>query len=196
MITVIPHRYDSPKWQASVPNGQSFHFHNGLEVHNLYELKQALSSLSEEIIKSHVNENQHDLANWIKFSVGDEVLAESLKAHQHRWGMIVTLERHQMRTLNLPPYIAKRWLSPATETFTLNDGRTVASLAELLEALNAASDETVTRHCERIPNDIAKWVNDSLGDYQLAEILAESGSRAQMTRNIEDHLAMLHDASL
>jgi hypothetical protein len=195
MITVIPRRYDSPKWQANVPVGQAFRFSNGLAVQNLYDLKQALSSLPEDIVKHHVNDKRHDLAEWIQYSVGDVSLAEAIRTQQHRWGMIVTLERHQMRTLNLPPYIAQRWLSPVTETFSLNAGPAITSLSELSESLKQVSDEAVLRHCERVPNDIAKWLNDCIGDYQLAEILAESTSRSQMSRNVEDHLAMLREAA-
>src|SRR4030066_2335136 len=104
MITVIPRRYDAPKWQANVPTGQVFKLNNGQLIHNLFELKQVLSSIDETLLQSHVNPEQHDLAAWVLYSFGDPALSEELKKNHHRWGLIVTLERQLMRTLNLPPF--------------------------------------------------------------------------------------------
>jgi hypothetical protein len=194
MITVIPRRYDAPKWQANVKAGEEFKCVNGMTIRNLFELKQFLSTLPDSVLSHHVSESHHDFADWIKNSVGDDQLSQEIRKNVHRWGMIVSLERQMMRTLNLPEYVAKRWLSPSIQTFIFHGGESVDSLATLAQMLSSVTDADVQFHLERVPNDIAKWVNDEIGDYQLAEILAESTSRVQIKSLVEDHLAMLHEA--
>lgn len=195
MLTVIPRRYDSPKWQAPVAQHQTFVFKNNVSARTLFELKQALTLIPDDTFYYHVSENKNDFADWVESVVGDGVLAQELRHQNHRWGMIVALERHLMRTLNLPPYVAKRWLSPAPSPFTFVTGEAADSLSSLTSALEKVSDDTVAFHLERIPNDIAKWVMEAIGDYQLAEVLADSSTRLQMLRAIEDHLTMLGEAS-
>jgi hypothetical protein len=195
MLTVIPRRYDSPKWQAPVAEPQTFVFKNNVSARTLFELKQALTLIPDDTFYYHVSETKNDFADWVKSVVGDEILAQELRHQNHRWGMIVALERHLMRTLNLPPYVAKRWLSPAISPFTFLTGEAADSLPSLAGALEKVSDDTVAFHLERIPNDIAKWVMEAIGDYQLAEVLADSSTRLQMLRAVEDHLTMLNEAS-
>lgn len=112
----------------------------------------------------------------------------------HRWGLIVALERQMMRTLNLPRYVAQRWLNKADLPFYFVDGKSCASLEELQNSLEQISDQTFAFHLEREPNDIAKWVDDIIGDYTIASILAEAVNRQQMITFISDHLVMLHEA--
>lgn len=196
MITFIPRRYTTPKWQAQVTDGeQAFRFTDGTAVKSLFELKQALATLPEDAINHHVNEERHDVADWVEFVIGDAQLAQELRQYTHRWGLIVSLERQLMRTLNLPAYVANRWLSPTERKFTFKGGKSVGSLEELAEALQNLPDEEIEFHCERMPNDIARWVLDVIGDYELAEMLEEGANRSQMHRFITDHLDMLHEAA-
>lgn len=192
---LIPSRYITPKWQARVPSSKAFVFANGISASSLWELKQALLALEEDVITHHFRDESHDIANWVQFVIGDGELAEELKQYKHRWGLIVALERHLMRTLSLPHYLAQRWLSKADAPFTFQSGETVYSLEELRDTLEKVSDETVAFHRERVPNDIAAWVNDVIGDYELADLIQESSSRIQMQRFVSDHLEMLREAA-
>lgn len=195
MITVYSHRYDSPKWQAYVtPASKAFRFQNGLEIRSLFELKQALLNVPEDVVLAHVNEKENHLIGWVKNAVGDDELANALSNHTNRWGLIVNLERQMMRTLNLPDYVAKRWLSTVENPFTFTSGESVQSLDELAKALSSVPEESILFHLERHPNDIAVWVDDITGDYLLAELLEECTHREQMQRFVEDHLIMLHEA--
>jgi hypothetical protein len=194
MITFIPKRYSEPKWQAFITEiEKQFRFINGVQINSLFELKQALLTLPEEVITHHVNDNNNDLANWVEFVCNHKQLAEAMRQYQHRWGMIVALEREQMRTLNLPPFVAHYWLRQVDLPFTFVSGETVKSLADLKTALEQVNDETIQFHLEREPNDIAKWVNDIIGDYELSELLAESTNHLQMSRFVEDHLIKLEE---
>lgn len=163
-------------------------------VYNLWELKQALRIVREDVIAEHVHDNRNDIAAWVESVVGDAKLAKELQKTTSRWGLIVALERQMMRTVNLPFYVASRWLSTVEIPFHFVDGKTANSMESLKQALDQVEDSVVEFHLERDPNDIAKWVNDIIGDYQLAEILAESFNRQTMLDAVSDHLVMLQDA--
>ncbi len=188
-------QYLTAKWQARViPSSAAFKFNNGVLVNNLWELKQALRIVREDIIAEHVHEGKNDLADWVENTVKDPTLANELRKTTTRWGLIVALERQMMRTVNMPYYIAERWLQATEYPFYFVDGTKAASLYEMKEALDKVDDRTVEFHLERDPNDIAKWVNDVIGDYQLASVLVESTNRLQMLTFVSDHLEMLEDA--
>ncbi len=192
---LIPGRYLTPKWQAYVtPSDKAFTFSNGLQIRSLWELKQALVSLPEDVVMHHVRDEENDIAVWVEFVVGDKDLADEMRAYKHRWGLIVALERQMMRTLSMPHYLAKRWLTKTERPFTFVSGEEVFSLEELRDRLTQVSDETVEFHRERIPNDISVWVSDMVGDYELAGLLEEASSREQMQRFVADHVSMLVEA--
>lgn len=194
-MNVYNERYLSPKWQARViPYQDCFKFCNGVTICNLWELKQALRVLREDVIAQHINNDKNDIADWVEQKVGDEKLANELRKTTHRWGLIVNLERQMMRTLNLPHYVAKAWLSKKEYPFYFSDNSSCSSLEELKTCLEKVSDETIEFHLQRDPNDIAKWVDDIIGDYTLASILNEATNRQQMQIFVSDHLVMLNDA--
>jgi hypothetical protein len=197
MLAFLPRRYDTPKWQAYVvPKQSAFTFHDGPVVHSLFELKQALTTVSDESFSHHLLAGRHDLADWVEHVVGDTELASVLKTQTHRWGMVVALERQLMRTLNFPAYLAKRWLSPAASVFTFSNGTQAHSLKELAEALKSVPEDVIDFHLERVPNDIAAWVAESIGDYELAEMLSESSNRMHLQQLVADRLVMLEDAAV
>ena len=196
MFNLVPNRYAEPKWQAYVtPESKSFIFSSGRKIRSLYDLKVALTEEFEDVIASHLQDGKNDLADWVGNVIGDKDLAEDLRHSTHRWGLIVGLERHMMRCLSLPSYVAERWLQPSEISFTFVSGQSVHSLTELLSALKEVSDETVLFHRERVPNDITKWMMDIIGDYQLAELIEEATNRLQMIHFVEDHLDMLKEAA-
>jgi hypothetical protein len=188
-------RYMQPKWQAYVTEPEkSFVFANGLVVRSLWELKQAMLSLPEELINHHLDSERNDFANWVQYVLGDVELAGEMHKYSHRWGMIVSLERQLMRTLSLPHYVAKRWLAATNRPFVFVSGEQAGSLSELANALNKVGDDVVAFHNERVPNDIVVWIMDIVGDYELAEMLSDVNNRQQMARIVEDHVAMLKEA--
>jgi len=194
MISFIPRRYSQPKWQAHITESdKQFYMGDDITVASLYQLKSALTQVSEEALQQHLGEDHH-IANWIEFVIKNQELADELRKHHHRWGMIVALERQQMRTLNLPPHIAKYWLRSVELSFTFVDGNKVSSSEELATALEKVSDEDVDFHLEREPNDIARWMLNVIGDYELAELLEESSNKAQMHRFTKDHILKLQDS--
>lgn len=195
MIYTSAQRYLTPKWQARViPRSKAFKFNNGVTVSNLWELKQALRIVREDIIAEHVNDKKNDIADWIETIIGDKDLAKELRKSTARWGLIVALERQLMRTVNLPYYVAARWLEKVDLPFYFTGGEVVHSTEDLKKTLEKVTDQAVEFHMERTPNDIAKWVNDVIGDYILGEILSEATNRNQMLTFVADHSVMLKEA--
>lgn len=193
---IIPARYLAPKWQAYVtPKIKNFNFSDGTQVSSLWSLKQALLRLPEDVIQHHVRSDSNDIANWIEHSVGDTDLAAELKKYNHRWGLIVALERQMMRTQNLPSYLAQRWLAQTDHVFNFSSGQSVSSLYELRDTLEHVDDQVIAFHKERDPNDISVWVSDIVGDYELGDLVNEANSKIQMQRFVADHIEMLEEAA-
>lgn len=196
MFYLIPRQYDFPKWQAPVtPLSHAFVFSDGTAVVNLYQLKQALTSLPDEVVYNHLGENHQDIANWVDHVVSDHELAELLRQQNHRWGAIVALERHLMRTLSLPAYLAKRWLAPVSLPFVFVSGEMANSLEQLLQQFNQVADSSINFHFERFPNDFCVWITENIGDYELADLLSSVNDRQHLINLLSDHLEMLKDAA-
>jgi hypothetical protein len=192
MIYTSAQRYLTPKWQARVtPGEKAFKFSNGVTVSSLWELKQALRIVREDVINEHILKGKTDIIDWVKKAIKDKELASMLAKTDSRWSMVVALERQMMRTLNLPPNVAQRWIGKVKWPFHFVDGTAVSSLPELAAALEKINDETFAFHLEREPNDMAKWVNDVVGDYQLSEIIAEASNKRQMYVYVSDHIVQL-----
>ena len=195
MIYTSAQRYLTPKWQARVtPGGNPFKFSNGVTVSSLWELKQALRIIREDVINEHILGKKNEIIEWIRKEVQDPELVEALGKPDSRWAMIVALERQMMRTINLPHNVAERWLGKMKWPFNFVDGTEIESLSELASALDKINEETFNFHLERDPNDIAKWVNDIVGDYVLSEIVAEATNKKQMFVYVADHVVMLEHA--
>lgn len=185
----------APKWQAFVtPSSKAFVFPNGLKVRTMWELKKALLNLPEDVVNHHLKGKSNDIGVWVKEAVEDSELAEKLLEQTHRWGMIVALERQMMRTLDLPAYLANRWLREVEQKFTFLSGEEAGSLEELAHAIGKVESDVIGYHGERQPGDIAVWVHDIVGDYELAEMMDETVGKLQLQQFVEDRLVMLEDA--
>lgn len=185
-------QYLAPKWRAYVtPFSAGFHFSNGLTVRSLWELKQALLTFHEDVINEHIGEGKNQVADWVKNVVGDEELAELLEKQTQRWGLVVSLERKMMRSLNLPDYVAKRWLKEVDKSFEFVSGEKIKSLNDLRIVIDSISEDSLKFHYQRHPNDLSFWMADIVGDYYLAESLEEVNSKDLMMKVIEDHMEML-----
>lgn len=196
MINYIPRRYSQPKWQLKITEADKLlHFPSGLTISTPFELKTALMSAPESDIADLTAGSEHHIANWVEFVLKDQELAVVLREYNHRWGLIVALERQQMRTLNLPSHAAKYWLRSVKYPFTFVSNEEVDTLQNLEKVLEKVDDDSVAFHMERQPNDVAMWVLNVVGDYELAELLEESINRSQMHRNVSDHIQKLVDAS-
>lgn len=190
-------QYLAPKWRAYVtPHDLGFDFGNGVVVGSMWDLKSALLTLEDSLINSHIQMGSNHIATWVRQIVGDFRLADSMIETDQRWGMVVALERQMMRTLNLPDYVANRWLKKSSSGFHFESGEEIFSLHELQAIFPSIAETTLSAHYERYPNDLSSWLSNVVGDYYLSDALEEACHKDQIQAIIEDHLAMLTDASL
>jgi hypothetical protein len=188
-------QYLAPKWRAYVtPYEAGFAFSNGVVVGSLWDLKCALLTLEESLIIPHCVIDDHHIAKWVEVSIGDVPLATLLATTNQRWGMVVALERHMMRALSLPSYVAKRWLKKTSSPFRFVHGVEIASLTELQTAIHSIADDALSFHYTRFPNDLSLWLSGTIGDYYLSDSLLEASHKDQIETIIDDHLTMLMEA--
>lgn len=189
-------QYYAPKWRARVlPDSKCFYFASGEKVCTLWDLKQALKSVPNDVFEKHVGQGYNHIADWVQNIVGDLDLAKLFRSSSNRWGMIVNLERHMMRLLYVPRYVAQRWLSPGEYSFYLASGRHIWSLYELRDALRGVDDASIQVHLVHEPNDFVAWINQGIGDYLLADLLTGVKNKDQLLMRLSDHIVMLEDAA-
>lgn len=69
--------------------------------------------------------------------------------------------------------------------FWVNHGPVLKDLKELCNALKTMSKVTFEHHTNKEKNDFAKWVEEALGDAQLARKLARCKSPASMSKAVD-----------
>jgi len=77
--------------------------------------------------------------------------------------------------------VIKSWLAdvPADKEFLSHDGKILKNLEELSTALREMSDETFAYHVTPDRNDFGKWVQEVVGDYELATQLRIARTRVE-----------------
>ena len=75
MVTVK----QAEKMLEDVPHGRQFIIHNGASVKNLKELGEAVSLMPDNSFHYHVSNDRNDIAEWVRDTVGDWHLADSIE---------------------------------------------------------------------------------------------------------------------
>lgn len=172
MLGFHPVQYQTPKWLAQVDIEMGFYFHDGPIVRSLLELRSSLLSVSDASFTYHVHDATNDVAVWVAEAVGDIPLGDILAATKHRWDMIIALEQYMQLLPTIPGYLAQRWLRNAGHKgFSFSHGWYVLSMTHLVEILDKASNEDIIPFWKHKPNDLSIWINEVLGDYELAKRL-------------------------
>ena len=188
-----PHWYQTLKWQALVPDDQTFTFADGQQVQTLFEFYNHLTTAKESVVSQHLQAK--DFSNWVKQSIGHEKLASGIETVKHRWGLIVTIERVMDQTPNLPSYLAQKMLAPNKLPFAFKTGQSVSSLAELVEALKNINQPTLDFHNQRHPSDLSNWYKNSIGDPEFSKLIEEIPSRVMLIHMLEDRIQLLSISS-
>jgi len=81
------------KLLKNVPSGKEFILNDGRSIKNLYELTNALNSMSDDTFFCHVNKNKNDFSNWIFYVFKDEDLAKKLSGLKKRSAILKTLNK-------------------------------------------------------------------------------------------------------
>jgi hypothetical protein len=67
------------KFLLDVPEDKVFWLSNGQKLKSLKELRNALTSMPDDVFHHHVDQNHNDFANWIRDVVKDVSLANSIQ---------------------------------------------------------------------------------------------------------------------
>jgi len=70
----------------------------------------------------------------------------------------------------------------ADKVFWCHDGRVMKNLDELGAALREMSEETFRYHVTVDRNDFSKWVEDVIGNHELAAVLKNSNTRSHAVK--------------
>lgn len=88
---------------------------------------------------------------------------------------------------------AKSYLSdcPSEKSFWVNNGPILKNICELSTALKAITDEQFTHHVNKEKNDFSKWVEEVLGDGELAKNLQKAKSKTATIKKINERIENL-----
>jgi hypothetical protein len=68
-----------PNLLNNVSESETFNVINGVSLKNLNDLKKLFKNINQETFSHHVREGRNDFADWVKYSIGDNVLADRLQ---------------------------------------------------------------------------------------------------------------------
>ncbi len=197
----------------------------GKKATNLRELVEILKEVPGSVIYHHTHhflqqhlylspEPPNDFAYWITYilregGLGEEIasinLCEFSTIRSIRERIIQTIEEHLARnpeTLRTAPLGAEFHFFK-TITFILPTPYFASDLLEFLEVLRKITIHSIYFHMfearlrlEKGENDFSRWIEDMLGEKELAEGIAKldpytftmEGLRAELCRLIENHI--------
>ena len=76
--------------------------------------------------------------------------------------------------------------------FKTKDGVNVRNLHQLEATLNDMSDKTFDHHVDEDKNDFKNWINNILGDEELANSLSNCKTKQQMIAEMRSRIHRLH----
>lgn len=56
-----------------------FNLLDGRQLKNLYDLAEALETMSEDVYSHHANQEKNDFSNWLKHCTNEEELSEEIR---------------------------------------------------------------------------------------------------------------------
>ena len=88
---------------------------------------------------------------------------------------------------------ARKYLSDVAseQCFWVNNGPILKNMEELANALPDMNDETYKHHANNEKNDFSRWINDVVGDQQLANDLLSSKNKESALKKIRNRLNSL-----
>ncbi len=71
---------EAGKLLSDVPADKTFKLSDGGEIHNERELADAINIISSDMYAHHVNPEKNDFAKWVSDVIGDDELADRIRA--------------------------------------------------------------------------------------------------------------------
>ncbi len=93
---------------------------------------------------------------------------------------------------------AKQFLAkvPEPNNFRCHDDCVMSDLNELSKSLYSMSDDTYRFHANEMKNDFSNWINDVIGDRELANNLRKAKDRTHAAKIVSDRISFLSKRAL
>jgi|SRR3989344_3413022 len=75
--------------------------------------------------------------------------------------------------------------------FWVNDGHTIANLEGLANELKSMDNKTFKHHVNKEKNDFSNWVNDVVGDKELASDLRKAKTKPAAMKKVQERVDFL-----
>ena len=88
---------------------------------------------------------------------------------------------------------AQRYLSnvPGDRLFWANDGHTISNLEGLAKELKSMDNKTFKHHVNKEKSDFGNWVNDIIGDKELATDLIKAKTKPTALKKVQERVDFL-----
>ncbi len=105
----------------NVPSDKAFHVYGGGVIHNIYQLADALSSLSEKSFRHHISQGRNDFATWVKDVLEDGKLASSLSSSKSKSSMARAVKKRidELEHEHMPAHASLNILKSGLVDFTV-----------------------------------------------------------------------------
>lgn len=197
----------------------------GRRARTVEELLEGLREVPEAVIYHHTHhylqqhqylspEPPNDFAYWVTQILGDTVLGEKLAAidicqftslEGLRQALIRGIEEHlaQGRGLGRAAPPGQEFQFVKAITFVLPTGRAATALEEFLQALQEVTINSLYYHIfearlrlGKPSNDFSEWLEDSLGEAELARAIARLDPYTHTMEGLRQHIAELVERRL
>lgn len=102
-----------------VHESHTFMLHNTeIEIHNIYELADALEIMSDESYGHHVNANKNDFAEWVNEVIKDQGLSLALEHARDRTAAM-NIVRKKIKSAGKSGGTERIWLNGQDYRFTI-----------------------------------------------------------------------------
>jgi hypothetical protein len=91
-----------PEWKLQdkeIPPENYFILRNGTPIKSLKELQEVLEYIDDSTFEHHVNEYRNDFANWVRDTLNNPSLAESIQKADDKPGIISALLKHKEKII-------------------------------------------------------------------------------------------------
>lgn len=104
-------RVDVSKVLSDVPPNEAFWLYNGIVVRNIYELVEQIKELDDIGFTYHSNPNHDDFASWIRYSLKDPSLAQSLQKERNQKRYVQKIQK-RVKKFESEVYIKNKFIFP------------------------------------------------------------------------------------
>ncbi len=149
------------------------------KVNNLQDLLEELAVMDDSLFYAMVNNQANHIATWVMNYLGDMQLGAELFKCGTRVETIKMISRRLHHTM------------PQQQTsteFRLSNGKVVSNVETMLDELIYIDDATFASHVNNSKNDIADWLQGSLGLNDLAQRVRGLSKKPEVVRELAMYL--------